>query len=83
MYMTSGQGQTTAWDQNVYINNFLLSIWSFAASYFLSNDFLTVSHINIWVTKFVKKVKVNIGSSTTFADLETTMFHAKFQDRHV
>ena len=34
MYIAPGQGQTTPWDQNFYININLLSLWSFAVSFF-------------------------------------------------
>ena len=37
MYIAPGQGQTTPWGQNFYINIKLFSVWSFAI-----NDFLTV-----------------------------------------
>ena len=34
MYLAPGQGQTTPWSQNSYFNIVLLSLWSFAASFF-------------------------------------------------
>ena len=34
MYIALGQGQTTPWGQNFYININLLSLWSFAVSFF-------------------------------------------------
>ena len=34
MYIAPGQGQTTPWGQNFYININLLSLWSFAVSFF-------------------------------------------------
>ena len=36
----------TSWDQFFYLNINFLSIWSFAVSYFLLNDLLTVSYID-------------------------------------
>ena len=34
MYIAPGQGTTTPWGQNFYININLLSLWSFAVSFF-------------------------------------------------
>ena len=34
MYIAPGQGQTTPWGQNLYFNINLLSLWSFAVSFF-------------------------------------------------
>ena len=34
MHIAPGQGQTTPWGQNFYININLLSLWSFAVSFF-------------------------------------------------
>ena len=34
MYIAQGQGQTSPWGQNFYININLLSLWSFAVSFF-------------------------------------------------
>ena len=34
MYLAPRQGQTTAWGQNFYFNINLLSLWSFAVSFF-------------------------------------------------
>ena len=40
--ITSGQGQTTAWDPNFYINIKLSSLMSFTVSVLKGNDILTV-----------------------------------------
>ena len=37
-----GQGQTTPWGQNFYVNIYRMPLWSFAVSFFPLNDFLTV-----------------------------------------
>ena len=34
MYIALGQGQTTSWSQDFYINMNLLSLWSLAVSFF-------------------------------------------------
>ena len=34
MYIAPGQGRTTTWGQNIYFNINLLSLWSFAVSFF-------------------------------------------------
>ena len=34
VYIAPGEGQTTPWGQNFYININLLSLWSFAVSFF-------------------------------------------------
>ena len=38
MYIAPGQGQTTLWAQNIFININLLSICSFLASFLPLND---------------------------------------------
>ena len=52
MYIALGQGQTTPWAQNIFINVDLLSICSFLASFLPFNDiFLFFSHSNAWQPK--------------------------------
>ena len=34
MYIAPGQGQTTPWGQNFYVCTYLMSLWSFAVSFF-------------------------------------------------
>ena len=43
MYIAPGQGLTTPWGQNFYVNRNILSLWSFVASFkkiSLKSDFI-------------------------------------------
>ena len=58
MYIAPGQGQTTPWDQIIFINSIIQSVKSFAASFPSLNDFYNVfSHSKVQATQFDLAVK--------------------------
>ena len=88
MYIAPGQGQTSPWGQNFYFNINILSLWSFAVSFFFFplNDFLTVfPHIKsirdqIWPCCKIGQGQLRVIIWTNYDGPESPMLHTKPED---
>ena len=82
MYITPGQGQTTPWAQNIFLNINLLSICSFLAS------FLPFNYIFLFFPiPMHGRPKLTLGQGhprdmiyINFVELHSQMLHTKFQN---
>ena len=74
MYIALGQGQTTPWAENIFININLLSICSFLASFLSLNDISDFSPFK----RGQGHPRVMIY--TNFVELHCLMLHAKLKN---
>ena len=82
MYIVPGQGQTTPWGQNFYVNIYLMSLWSFVISFY---HFLTVFSPNksirdqIWPCHKIGRGQPKVIIWINFDGFRAPMLHTKAQ----
>ena len=85
IYIAPGQGQTTLWAQNIFININLLSICSFLASFLPLNDIFLFFPIQMHGRPKLTCCKKGQGHPRVmiyinFVELHCLMLHVKFQN---